>query len=276
MCPVARWSFCILKRKVRRIELSSVNAVSSNIHAAPRPPHDPMKAHDQEAKSPDFSRFKAITFDCYGTLIDWESGLLATIRPILRAHAVNLTDPEILKIYGELEPKLQNPYCRYREVLANVVRGFGERLGFVVSHAEAESLPKSLKTWLPFPDTNAALTRLKSKYKLAIISNTDDALFASTSKHFLVDFDEIVTAEQAKAYKPSLAPFQLALRKLGLPSEQVLHAGQSLHHDVLPASSLGLATVLVVRRGFGATRRAKGKADLTVPDLQTLADIALA
>lgn len=230
----------------------------------------------EKTQSLDFSRFKAITFDCYGTLIDWESGLLAAIRPILRVHGVNLPDAEILKLYGELEPKLQNPYRRYRDVLANVVRGFGNRLEFSVSDAEAESLPESLKNWLPFPDTNPALKSLKSKYKLAIISNTDDALFAATSKHFSVEFDEIVTAEQAKAYKPSLVPFQLALRRLGLRHEQVLHAGQSVHHDVLPAKSLGLATVLVVRRGFGATRRAEGKPDLTVPDLQTLVELARA
>jgi 2-haloacid dehalogenase len=228
------------------------------------------------ATSLDFDQFKVITFDCYGTLIDWESGLLAAIRPILRAHGMNLSDVQILQVYSELEPKEQNPYRRYREVLSNVVRGFGERLRFSVSDAEAESLPESLKNWLPFPDTNAALRRLKTKYKLAIISNTDDDFFAATSRHLGIKFDEVVTAEQARYYKPSLAPFELALRRLGLPREQVLHAGQSVHHDVLPAKSLGLATVLVVRRGFGATIPAEGEADLRVPDLQTLAKLAVA
>jgi 2-haloacid dehalogenase len=228
------------------------------------------------ATSLDFDRFKVITFDCYGTLIDWESGLLAAIRPILRSHGMNLTDSQILDIYGELEPKAQNPYRRYHEVLANVVRGFGDRMGFSVSDADAELLPESLKNWLPFPDTNAALEKLKTKYKLAIISNTDDDFFAATSRHFKIEFDEVVTAEQAKAYKPSLVPFELGLRRLGLPREQVLHAGQSVHHDVLPAKSLGLATVLVERRGFGATKPAEGVPDLRVPDLQTLAGLAVA
>lgn len=224
----------------------------------------------------DFHRFKAITFDCYGTLIDWESGLLAAIRPILRAHGARLSDEEILKLYSELEPKAQAPYRPYREVLSQVAREFGQRLGFSLSQQEAESLPGSLKNWLPFADTNAALAKLKTKYRLAIISNTDDDLFAATSKHFNIKFDEVVTAEQAQAYKPSPAPFHLALQRLGLAQDQLLHAGQSIHHDVLPAQSLGLTTVLVKRRGFGATKPTEGVPDLTVPDMQTLAELAVA
>ena len=223
----------------------------------------------------DFDRFRALTFDCYGTLIDWETGLLAALQRILRAHAQNLTDQQILDIYGELEPKAQNPYRRYREVLANIVRAFASRLGFQVSNEEAESLPNSLKDWRPFPDTIAALKKLQTRFKLAIISNTDDDLFAATAPHLQTRFDEVITAEQAQAYKPSPAPFRLALERLGLPRETVLHVGQSVYHDVLPAKSLGIATVLVHRRGFGATRPTDGHPDLTVPDLQTLAALAV-
>jgi 2-haloacid dehalogenase len=228
-----------------------------------------------EAESFDFDRFEALTFDCYGTLIDWESGLLAALQSILKSHGQSLNDRQILDIYGELEPKVQNPYRRYRQVLAEVVRGFGDRLGFPVSNAEAESLPESLKDWPPFPDTRAALGVLKTRYKLAIISNTDDDLFAATARHFEVQFDRVITAEQAKAYKPSTAPFVLALERLGLPPERVLHCGQSIYHDVLPAKSLKLAAVLVYRRGFGATRPSEGKPDLEVPDLETLASLAV-
>jgi 2-haloacid dehalogenase len=224
----------------------------------------------------DFSQFKAITFDCYGTLIDWERGLLAAMRSILQAHETSITDAEILSLYSELEPKAQNPYRRYRDVLVQVAREFGKRLGFPVSGDEAQSLPDSLKNWQPFPDTNPALARLNTKYKLAIISNTDDELFAATSKHFNIKFDEVITAEQAKAYKPSLAPFQLALQRLGLSKDEVLHAGQSVFHDVLPAQSFGLASVLVTRRGFGATKPTHGIPDLMVPDLRTLAELAVA
>ena len=224
----------------------------------------------------DFSRFQAITFDCYGTLIDWETGLLGALRPILRAHGSKMRDEQILAIYAELEPAAQNPYRRYRQVLEEVVQGFGRRLGFEASVTEARSLPDSLKDWQPFPDTVAALQKLRPRYRLAIISNTDDELFAVTAPHLQVKFDQIVTAEQARAYKPSLAPFHLALERLGLPKEQVLHVGQSVYHDVVPAKSLGLATVLVRRRGFGATRVAAEKPDLEVPDMQTLAALAVA
>lgn len=223
----------------------------------------------------EFDRIEVLTFDCYGTLIDWESGLLANLRPILRAQGHELSDQQILDIYGELEPRAQNPYRRYRQVLAEVVRGFGQRLGFQVSDAEAASLPESLSNWQPFPDTVAALEKLKAQYKLAIISNTDDDLFAVTARHLRVRFDEVITAEQAKAYKPSLAPFHLALQRLGLPPDRVVHVGQSVYHDVLPAKSLGMATVLVYRRGFGATRPTEGEPDLKVPDLRALASLAL-
>src|SRR5215469_3102855 len=226
------------------------------------------------ASSLDFAGFEALTFDCYGTLIDWETGLLATLRPLLRSRGQGLNDSEILKMYGELEPKAQNPYRLYRDVLAEVVRGFGQRSGFRVSPAEAESLAESMKNWTAFPDTVRALETLKRDHKLAIISNTDDDLFAATARHLKVNFDEVVTAEQAKAYKPSPAPFRLALERLRLSPDRVLHVGQSVYHDVIPATSMGMATALVERRGFGAARPAEGTADLTVPDLQTLASLS--
>jgi 2-haloacid dehalogenase len=229
---------------------------------------------DKTKRSFDFNQFRALTFDCYGTLIDWESGLLGAIRPVLQRHGCNLGDAEILHLYGELEPPAQNPYRRYRDVLANVMRTMGQRLGFAVSDHEAELLPDSLKDWPPFPDSKAALARLRAKYKLAIISNTDDEFFAQSSRHLGTRFDEVVTAEQAKAYKPSLEPFRLALARLGFDRNEVLHVGQSIYHDVIPGKSLGLATVLVVRRGFGATRAADSEPDVKVPDLQTLADLA--
>jgi 2-haloacid dehalogenase len=173
-----------------------------------------------------------------------------------------------------LEPRAQNPYQRYHRVLADVARGFGEWLGFALSAAQAESLAESLKDWQPFPDTRPALEKLRSKHKMAIISNTDDDFFAASAQHLRVKFDVVITAEQAKAYKPSLVPFHLALKRLGFPAECVLHVGQSVYHDVLPAKSLGIATVLVRRRGFGATHRIDGGPDLKVLDLQILAELA--
>ena len=165
-------------------------------------------------------------------------------------------------------------------MLKNVVKAFGKRLGFSPSEAEAASLGESLKHWRPFPDTVAALRKLKTRYKLAIISNTEDALFSETNKHLGVVFDEVITAQQAQAYKPSHKIFRLALKKIGVPADRILHVAQSLYHDVVPARALGLATVWVNRGaskdGSGATpRAANAQPDLKVRDLETLARLVM-
>ena len=229
----------------------------------------------------DFSRFQVLTFDCYGTLIDWETGIFSALRPILSAHGKTLSDSLLLESYSELEVQAeQGDFRSYREVLQTVVRGFGQRLGFTPTEAETRSLPESLSRWQPFLDTVAALRRLKSRYKLAILSNVDDDLFAFTAPKLGVGFDHVVTAGQAKAYKPSLKLFRLAQERMKATPEFWLHVGQSVYHDVLPAQSLGLATVWVnrpsPRAGAGAAKAAEGKPDLEVPDLKTLADLALA
>lgn len=223
----------------------------------------------------DFSRFEVLTFDCYGTLIDWETGILGALRPFVAAHGRKLSDKELLELYGELEAEIERgAYKKYREVLREVVRGFGERLGFQATETERNALPDSLGQWPPFPDTVAALRRLQAKYKLAIISNTDDALFAQTAKLLQVPFDAVITAEQCRSYKPSLNNFRVALERLGVPKEKVLHVGQSRHHDIAPAKQMGLANVLVVRRGKGAVLANAALPDLEVPDLKTLAEKA--
>jgi 2-haloacid dehalogenase len=227
----------------------------------------------------DFSRFQVLTFDCYGTLIDWESGIFSALRPILAAHKKALSDSALLELYGELEAQAESGEFRlYREVLQNVVRGFGQRLGFTPTEAEIRSLPESVANWQPFPDTVAALRRLQNRHRLSIISNIDDDLFATTAPKLEVKFASVITAQQAGAYKPSLKNFRLAQEKIGVSPEHWLHVGQSIYHDVIPAKSLGLATVWVnrpsPRAGIGAVKAATGQPDLEVPDLQTLANHA--
>jgi 2-haloacid dehalogenase len=228
----------------------------------------------------DLLTFRALTFDCYGTLIDWESGIFGALRPILAAHNKQVADAALLEIYGELELEAETgKYQRYRDVLKQVVRGFGSRLGFKPSDSEVSSLPESLPQWKPFADTVESLRRLKKRYKLVILSNIDDDLFATSARLLRVSFDHVVTAQQAGSYKPSHRNFEIALSRIGLPKEEVLHCGQSIFHDVVPAKALGLATVWVNRAsprpGAGATRKAQGVPDLEVPDLQTLASLAL-
>jgi 2-haloacid dehalogenase len=228
----------------------------------------------------DFSRFEILTFDCYGTLIDWETGILRALRPILAAHKKTIDDASLLKLYGDFEQLAeQGQFHSYHEVLQSVVRRFGAELGFTPTPEQIRSLPESLATWKPWPDTVAALRQLKSRFRLAIISNVDDDLFAATRPQLEVDFDQVITAQQAKAYKPSLKMFELALSRINAPAHRVLHVGQSIYHDVIPAQSLGLATVWVnrpsARPGIGAVKSADAKPDVTVTTLAELAEIAI-
>jgi 2-haloacid dehalogenase len=228
----------------------------------------------------DFSAFTTITFDCYGTLIDWEAGILPALRGVLAAHGQTLPDAAILELYGEFEAQAESgAYQSYRNVLESVVRQLGERCGFRPTPAELRSLHESVPAWPRFPDTVAALQKLKQHYQLAVISNIDDDLFAETRKHLGVEFAGVITAQQARSYKPSLNNFRLALQALGVEPSQLLHAGQSVYHDVIPAQSLGISAVWVNRRsarpGLGAVRVATGKPDLEVPDVATLAALAV-
>ncbi|HWZ43204.1 MAG TPA: HAD-IA family hydrolase [Candidatus Saccharimonadales bacterium] len=222
----------------------------------------------------DFTQVRLITFDCYGTLIDWESGMLRSMRPLF----VGASDEELLKMYSEIEPEFQSGgYLPYRRVLAEAVKEIGKRLERPVTDAEAQAFAESLKQWQPFPDTVAALQSLSRRCKLAIVSNIDDDLFAATREHLKTDFMFVVTAQQVGSYKPALNHFHEAIKRAGLASiskEQVLHAAESLHHDIAPANSLGLKNVWVNRRfgkpGAGATRGSAATPMLEVRGLDEL------
>jgi|SRR5450432_1229932 len=227
----------------------------------------------------DFSQFEYFTFDCYGTLIHWEAGILGALRPILSAHNIELSDEETLRLYGQCEAEAEaGDFKIYRKILESVVEAFGRKLGFTPSTAEVQSLPQSLHNWPLFTDTVEALRQLNTRYKLAIISNVDDDLFAETAKLLQVPFAAIITAQQARSYKPSLNNFQLALERIGRPKERILHVAQSLYHDVVPTRALGWKNVWVNRRknlaGPGATVPANIEPDLEVASLQALADLA--
>jgi 2-haloacid dehalogenase len=225
-----------------------------------------------------FDAFEVLTFDCYGTLIDWESGILAALQPVLASHSVTIDDEKLLELYGELEAREeQGDYQNYQTILKKVLLGIGEKLRFTPSQPELENFATSVKDWQPFTDTVNALQALKTKYHLAIISNIDDQLLAFSQSRLGVQFDWVMTAEQARSYKPSFNNFQKAFECIGKPKEKILHVAQSIFHDIIPASQLGLSTVWVNRRhdraGAGATKAAQGQADLTVRDLQSLAEM---
>lgn len=225
-----------------------------------------------------FDQFRLLTFDCYGTLIDWETGIFSALRPILAHHGKTISDSELLRLYSEFESEAERGEFRsYRQVLESVVQSFGERLGFTPAESEIRSLPDSLPNWLPFPDTIAALGKLKARYQLAVISNVDDDLFARSARRLELTFDHVITAQQARAYKPSLQIFKLAQQRTGVAPGQWLHVGQSLYHDVVPAQSLGIKTVWVNRAssrpGAGAAKTAPAQPDLEVHNLKTLAQL---
>jgi 2-haloacid dehalogenase len=222
-----------------------------------------------------FQEFKVLTFDCYGTLIDWESGILKALKTILSNHNVNINNQEILELFAQRESIQEaGEYLKYREVLKKVVQDFGEKLKFTPTEHELNQLAESIQSWEPFLDTVEALKILKKRYKLAVISNVDDGLFADTARKLEVEFDWIITAEQVKSYKPALQNFEVAIQCIGISPSQILHVAQSVYHDIVPAKSLGIAAVWVNRRkekeGFGATLSASGTPDLEVPDLKTL------
>jgi 2-haloacid dehalogenase len=224
----------------------------------------------------DFSQYRVLTFDCYGTLIDWERGILNGLRPVLDQHGITLSDDEALELFGELESEAEGgPYLPYREVLTVVLAGFAERLGFTLADVERLALAESVGDWPPFPDTVEGLGALARHYDLVILSNVDDDLFARSAQHLKVDFANVITAQQVGSYKPNRRNFEVALERVGVPKEQVLHVAQSLFHDIEPANEIGLTTVWVNRRhdrpGFGATPPASAQPDLEVPDLRTLA-----
>jgi 2-haloacid dehalogenase len=228
----------------------------------------------------DFSKLEFLTFDCYGTLIDWETGILSVLHRTMLAHSISLPDAEILRLYGDFEAEAeQSPYREYREVLRSVVRSYGMQFSFSPTNEEVEALPDSLPKWLPWPDTVSALQKLQTRYKLAVISNIDDDLFRLTQRNLSVTFQSVTTAMQARCYKPALDIFSLALGRTGSSPEKVLHVGQSIYHDVLPAKSLGMPTVWVNRPsrrdGVGAVKKVGGTPDMEVRNLETLARVAL-
>jgi len=223
----------------------------------------------------DFSEFEVLTFDCYGTLIDWESGILSAVKPVLNDFDITVSDDEILELYAEFESSSEEGnFIKYREILKEVAHKFADRYRFNLPMAKEYFLAESMKHWIPFPDTVKSLKLLKGKYKLGILSNVDNDLFAYSSQFLDMDFDFLFTAEEIRSYKPSIQNFEFVVNNIGLPKDKILHVAQSLYHDVVPAKSLGISTVWVNRRhdshAAGATPKASAIPDIEVPDLESL------
>lgn len=195
-------------------------------------------------------RYDIVTFDCYGTLIDWESGIAGAFRDAARAGGVELDREAVLRAYAAHEPMAEEPPFRpYRDVLGDTARRVAHTLGW--DAGDGSFLAESLPSWMPFPDTNAALERLRAAgYRLGILSNVDDDLLAATRRHFRVAFDLIVTAQQVRSYKPGHAHFLTARDAIG--GAPWLHAAESNFHDIVPTNELRIENAWINRRGAPA------------------------
>lgn len=232
----------------------------------------------------DFSPFEALTFDCYGTLIDWERGLLAALRPFASRCSTPPSDDTLLTTYAKHEGRAElqdqsNPFRPYKEVQCIALAGLARELGFEISRGEEDALSRSIKDWPAFPDTAAAMRTLKRRFKLCVCSNIDRDLFEGSRPMLGVELDALVTAEDVRSYKPAPGHFERAPIALGIDRSRILHVAQSLYHDIRPARELGYTTVWVNRqRGrWGATLPVDAgvQPHLEVPDLATLAELAV-
>jgi 2-haloacid dehalogenase len=230
-------------------------------------------------EEPDMKKFNGktvLTFDCYGTLIDWETGLWAALEPVLKRHGQSLGREAALELFGGLEAEQEHgPYKTYRQVLGEVLKGIGAKLGFKPGDDEVKAFGGSVGDWPAFADSPDALASLKQRFKLVVITNCDDDLFAQSNKKLKVAFDHVITAQQAKSYKPSLNNFHVAFKRIGVPQAEILHVAQSLFHDHVPAKRLSLTSVWINRRrgkaGAGATPPADAKPDYEYPDMKSFA-----
>jgi 2-haloalkanoic acid dehalogenase type II len=206
--------------------------------------------------------FKVLTFDCYGTLIDWETGMADALTPLTSRYGGTLTRNQILEAHArhESSQQRQTPYKRYRELLAVVYRRLAEEWNISVDWDECVRYGESIKDWPAFPDTADALQYLKQHYKLVILSNVDNESFSASNKKLGVAFDAVYTAEDIGSYKPSDANFDYMISMLksrGFEKSDILHTAESLFHDHVPANRHGLHSCWIYRRhaqeGFGAT-----------------------
>lgn len=231
--------------------------------------------------------YDALSFDCYGTLIDWEAGIAAVLGPWAAEAGLDLSDEDLLLAYADNEAKVEEAHgdWLYTAVLAEAFRRTGVTLGAPVSDEWAEKLGGSVPDWPAFTDSAEALTSLAEDYKLIILSNVDRKSFAGSNKRLEVEFDRIITAEDVKAYKPAPNHFEAldaALDDMGIPRERLLHVAQSLFHDHVPAKRHGLPSVWINRRhdrpGWGATPEPQGEFtyDLEFPTMIAFAEAARA
>lgn len=230
----------------------------------------------------DFTGVTHLTFDCYGTLIDWERGLLDALTPLVRRAGADAPgDDVILEAYARAESALERgPFRPYRDVVTLAALEVGRELGAPIGDSSAPGVAESIRNWPAFADTAPALAELAKRFTLAVLSNIDDDLFALSRAHLVQPghadpVSHVITAQRVGSYKPAPGHFVTATRELRLNPENVVHVAQSLFHDIAPAQAMGWRTLWINRRagrpGSGATPPATVTPDAECPDLRTLA-----
>lgn len=193
---------------------------------------------------------KAISFDCYGTLIDWKQGVLQTLTPILADYHLNIPEEDLFDLFSEADRHfISGKFITYREILIQTMKWIADKLGINLYGKDEKALIGTFPNWEPFPDVQKALGYLKQKYPLLILSNVDDDLFSFTRKKLRLTFDEVITAYQVRSYKPAPGHFREALERLGLEPNELLHVAQSIYHDIEPCRELGIPHIWINRYG---------------------------
>jgi len=232
----------------------------------------------------DYGAFDALTFDCYGTLIDWEAGILAALRSVLPTDGTDGADDEaLLEEYANAEATHEaGPYRGYREIAGDSLAAVARAHGGAPTTDDVARLGGSVADWPPFADSHDALTRLQTRFRLGVLTNCDDDLFAASEARLGVTFDWVVTARQVGSYKPDERNFAALTGRLaadGIPKDRILHVAQSLFHDHAPAQRLGFRSVWIDRRqdrsGAGATPPADARPDATFPSMAAFAAAAV-
>ena len=219
-----------------------------------------------------YDEFDALSFDCYGTLIDWETGILGVLRPWAARNGVSATDADLLASFGRHESNAESgdPAPLYPEVLGRTMMRIGADFGVTVTAEDAAELGRSVPRWPAFPDSPAALADLHRRFRLVILSNVDRTSFRASNERLGVAFDAIVTAEDVGSYKPDPRNFAALLATvdgLGIERGRLLHVAQSLFHDHVPAKAAGLRTVWIDRhRGIGGRGATPAPAHGVQPD----------
>ena len=219
---------------------------------------------------------KTISFDCYGTLIDWKKGVLDALAPLFDEFLIDISEEEIFSLFMKFDAQFESlSYIPYKEILKDIMKAFSKELGLNMMEEDMMVLSDRLPKWPIFPDTVESLERLKAKYKLAIISNIDNDLFQKTKATLKVEFDYVISAEDVGSYKPSLNNFNEALKLFDIHKDNLLHCAQSLYHDISPCNQLGINNIWINRYNENYSDVTIEKPDLEILSLKELADYLL-